>query len=128
MWTESAAGHLMTLTVRLERQGGQRDVGSVRMIGSPRLLRSAARIQPGEGCQVAIMIVYSAAAVGGVWTIGFNGISQTLFLSRLPASDVPFTFILPAIAILVLLTSYAWLASHFSLTSLTAGSSVFLLL
>lgn len=74
------------------------------------------------------MILYSAATVGGVWTIGFNGISQALFLSRLPASDVPFTFILPAAAILVILASYARLASHFSLSALTAGSSIVLLL
>jgi hypothetical protein len=37
------------------------------------------------------MLVYPATAAGGVLTVGYNGVAETLFLSRLPASDVPFT-------------------------------------
>jgi HEAT repeat protein len=84
-------------------------------------------IQPGEGRHVAIMTVYSVAAVGGVLTIGFNGVAQTLFLSRLPAADVPFTFILPATAIVLTLLLYNRLTARIWLPHLAAGSSALLL-
>ena len=74
------------------------------------------------------MIVYSAAAVGGVLTVGYNGVAVALFVSRLPASAMPFAFILPAISIVLTFALYNRLASRFSLPQLAAGSSVMLLL
>ncbi len=90
--------------------------------------RSLFQVQTGEAGLVALMILYSAAAAGGVWTIGFNGVGQALFLSRLPASDVPFTFILPAIAIVVVLAGYSRLASQVALAPLAAATSALLLI
>ena len=86
------------------------------------------RVQPGEGPRVALMIVYSAAAVGGVLTVGYNGLAVALFVSRLPASAVPFAFILPAISIVLTLLLYNRLSSRLWLPHLAAGSSVVLLL
>jgi HEAT repeat protein len=93
-----------------------------------RPVRSLFQVQADEAALVAVMILYSAAAVGGVLTIGFNGVAQALFLSRLPASDVPYTFILPAVAITLTLAAYSRLAVRFSLGRLAVGSSVLLLL
>jgi len=90
--------------------------------------RSLFRVEPGERASVAIMMAYSAAAVGGVLTIGYGGVSQALFFSRLPASDVPFTLILPAASIVLTLLLYNRLGSRFRLPPLAVGSSALLML
>src|SRR5947209_3408243 len=93
-----------------------------------RPVRSLFQVQTGEAGLVGLMVLYSAAAAGGVWTIGFNGVGEALFLSRLPASAVPFTFILPAAAIVVVLAGYSRLAARLSLPRLAAATSALLLL
>src|SRR5512135_1063853 len=70
-----------------------------------RWLRSTLTFQPGEGRRVAIMILYSAAAIGGVLTLGLAA-SEALFVAQLPSTDIPFTFILPATAIIPALYLY----------------------
>lgn len=90
--------------------------------------RSMVRAQPGEAGQLALMLGYSAAAFGGVLTVGFNGVAQALFLSRLPASDVPFVLILPAGAIVLTVLLYNRVAARIWLPHLAAGSSGLLLL
>lgn len=92
-----------------------------------RRVRSLLRIQPGEGVRVALMLVYSAAAVGGVLTVGYGGVAEALFLSRLPASDVPFTLVLPSIALVLTLLFYNRVASWLWLPYLAVGSCVLLL-
>lgn len=82
------------------------------------------KVQPGEGVYVALMILYSAAAVGGILTVGYNGVGEALFLSRLPASDVPFTLILPAIAIVLALWLYNLLAARIWFPHLAVASSI----
>ena len=91
-----------------------------------RWLQTALQVQPGEGRRVSVMILYSAAAVGGVLTVGLT-VSNTLFLSGLPASAAPYLFILPAISIAPSLLLYNRLAARFSLTQLIIGSNAFLL-
>lgn len=86
-----------------------------------------ARIQPGEGPRTAIMLVYSAAAVGGVLTVG-KTVGQTLFLSQLPASAVPFTFILPSLSIVLTLLLYNWLTTRMWFPHVAAALSATLLL
>ncbi len=95
----------------------------------PRLsnwLQSVFNIQPGEGARVGLMILYSAAAIGGVLTLGTT-VSDTLFLSELPASAIPYLLILPAIAIIPVILLYNRIAARFTLTQVILGSNALLL-
>ena len=92
---------------------------------TPRLsnwLQSVFNIQPGEGARVGLMILYSAAAIGGVLTLGTT-VSDTLFLSELPASAIPYLLILPAIAIIPVVLLYNRVAARFTLTQVILGSN-----
>ncbi len=91
-----------------------------------RQLQSLLKIQPGEGRRVALMMIYSAAAMGGVLTVGLT-VSDTLFLSQLPASAVPFMFILPAVSIIPALLVYSRIAGRFRLDQAIVGSNALLL-
>src|SRR5262245_32878228 len=64
------------------------------------------RIRPGERRRVALMMVYSVAAMGGVHTVG-KSVASALFLSRLPASAIPYLFILPGVVTAAVLVLYS---------------------
>lgn len=81
------------------------------------------RVHPGEGTLVAVMVVYSMAAFGGVLTVGYSNLAWSIFLSRLPASATPYAFILPAGAIVLTYAVYNTLASRFRLSGLAVGSA-----
>jgi len=91
-----------------------------------RRVQAALQIQPGEGARVAVMLLYSAATIGGVLTVGTT-VADTLFLSELPPSATPYLLILPAIAIVPALLFYNRVAARFSLTPVIIGSNVCLL-
>ena len=83
-------------------------------------------IQLGEGRLVAVMMLYSAVAMGGVLTIA-PSVSRSLFVSTLPPSALPFLFILPAVCIAPTMLLYNFLASRWPLRRMTVGSIVTLL-
>jgi len=89
-------------------------------------LRSLLKIHPGEGVRVGVMILYSAAAVGGVLTVG-QAASVALFMSRLPPSATPFAFILPAFSVIPTLLLYNRVAPRFQLHQMIIGSNALLL-
>jgi hypothetical protein len=89
-------------------------------------LQSFADIRPGEGARVALLFVYSMAAVGGVLTIGLAA-SDVLFMSEMPPSALPYMFILPAAAIIPVLLLYNQVAARLPLTKAIIGSSMLLL-
>lgn len=95
-------------------------------IESGALLRSLVRIEPGEGRSVALLMLYAAAAIGGVGALGL-ALGEALFLSRLPASDTPYLFILPAIGIVLALLAYRWAAARLRSDVLAAGLAAVLL-
>ena len=51
-------------------------------------LQPSIDIRPGEGMRVALLFLYSVAAVGGVVTIG-PAASDVLFMSQMPAAALP---------------------------------------
>jgi ATP:ADP antiporter, AAA family len=83
-------------------------------------------VRAGEGRRVALMVVYSAATMGGVLTVGLAA-STSLFMAELPATAVPFAFILPAFSILPAMLLYNRLGSRVSTFRLISGSNVLLL-
>lgn len=72
------------------------------------------------------MLLYSAAATGGVLTMGL-AVTNGLFLSALPSNAVPFVFILPGLTITPAILAYNRVAHRFSLGRLILGSNAFLL-
>ncbi|MBI3243060.1 MAG: MFS transporter [Chloroflexi bacterium] len=101
------------------------------MINTPALrpgsrLQSFLSVQPGEGARVLVMILYSAAAIGGVLTVGTT-VSDTLFISALPASAFAYMLILPAISIIPALLLYNRIAARFRLERVIVVSNVLLL-
>ncbi|CAA9288241.1 MAG: hypothetical protein AVDCRST_MAG26-3899 [uncultured Chloroflexia bacterium] len=93
----------------------------------PAVLRSLLEVQPGEERRVATMVLYSAAASGGVLAVGMS-VADSLFLSRLPPSATPFLFIFPALAIVLNMLLYNRIASRFRLDQLAVGASLLLAL
>ena len=89
-------------------------------------LQSVFSIQSGEGLRVAVMILYSAATVGGVLTIGTT-VGDTLFISGQPASAFPYLLILPAVFIIPILLIYNRIAARLRLDQIIIGSNVLLL-
>src|SRR5262245_52971521 len=79
------------------------------------------RIRPGERGRVAVMMVYSVAAMGGVHTVG-KSVASALFLSRLPASAIPYLFVLPGVVTAATLVVYSRLARTRSLNRIVVGS------
>lgn len=89
-------------------------------------LHSALSLQPAEGARVLLMIVYSAATVGGVLTIGIT-ISDTLFIAGQPPEAFPYLLILPAAFIIPSLLLYNRIAARFNLLYVIIGSDLLLL-
>jgi hypothetical protein len=56
-------------------------------------LSAALGIRPDERRRVALLAIFLAAAVGGVMTIGYQGVAMALFVGRLPTSAMPLTLI-----------------------------------
>jgi ATP:ADP antiporter, AAA family len=83
-------------------------------------------LQPGEGARLGLMMLYAAAAFGGVLTTGFV-VSSALFLSRLPASAIPYLFILPAMVIIPSLLVYHRVAARYRFDQVAVGSTILLL-
>ncbi len=83
-------------------------------------------IQPGEGRRVAWMMLYSAAATGGVSTVGI-ATASALFLSELSASATPFIFIGCGAAGVVTFLLYSIAASRVPGDQLVLGTQVLLL-
>ena len=90
-------------------------MGRTEHVTTARLQRVASvllRLEPGEGLRVGLMLLYSVAVVGGVVITG-QLVSRSLFLSRLPATDIPYKFILPPLALMVATGIYARLSPRF---------------
>jgi hypothetical protein len=83
-------------------------------------------IPPEERARVGLMIAYSAA-VASVLTVGLT-VAEALFLSRLPAADTPYVFILPGIATVLTLLAYNWLTARFWFAHVAVASSLALLI
>ena len=90
-------------------------------------IRSRLKLQPGEGVRLSLMMLYAAAAFGGVDTVG-SIVSNALFLSRLPSSAVPYVFILPAIGIILALLLYSRFSARFRLNRTVIGSTLLMAL
>ena len=90
-------------------------------------LQSLVDIRPGEGARVALLFVYSLAAVGGVLTIGLAA-SDVLFMSEMPPSALPYLFILPAVGIIPVLVVYNQVAARVPLARAIIGSNGLLLI
>jgi ATP:ADP antiporter, AAA family len=89
-------------------------------------LLSFVDIRPGEGARVALLFLYSMAAVGGVLTIGLAA-SDVLFMSEMPPTALPYMFILPAAAIIPVLLLYNQVAARMPLARAIIGSNLLLL-
>jgi len=83
----------------------------------------AFQVRPGEGRRVAILAVYSAAAVGGILTVGNEGVAVALFVGRLPTAAMPLTLILPGAAIVIALLIYNRLVAHIRLVNVVIASA-----
>lgn len=78
---------------------------------SPPAIARLLRIRPGEGSRVALMLVYSVAAVGGVVITGQLA-SRVLFLGHLTDADLPYKFILPPLTLMVVAALYGRIAGR----------------
>ncbi len=92
-----------------------------------KVLRGLFNIYPGEGAAVAWMVLYAIAALGFLYTVGITA-GSALFLSGLPPSAVPFTFILPAIVVAPTIVVYNRLATRIPPTRLVLGSNLLMLI
>ncbi|MBT7860128.1 MAG: cyclic nucleotide-binding domain-containing protein [Gemmatimonadetes bacterium] len=70
-------------------------------------------LHPGEGARAGWMVLYLLAAVGGVIITG-SLVSRALFLSALPAEDIPYKYLLPPLALILVSAAYARLSSRWS--------------
>lgn len=86
------------------------------------LLYSWLHCHPGEGRRVGVMMLYSAAATGGVLTVG-QAVSSALFLSRLPPSATAYLYILPAVFIVPAMLLYNQIAARRPLSQVFIGSN-----
>ncbi len=91
-----------------------------------RALQSVFHIYPGEGAAAAWLTLYSVAALGFLYTVGLTA-SSALFLSGLPPSAVPFTFILPAVVVAPTIVAYNRLAARVPHTRLVVGSTLLMI-
>lgn len=89
-------------------------------------LRLLFRLEPGEGVRAGLMLVYSIAVIGGVVITG-QLVSRALFLGSLDASDIPYTFILPPVALMLATGLYARIAPHFRRDHLIVGTCAVML-
>ncbi|MDQ4077816.1 MAG: HEAT repeat domain-containing protein [Chloroflexota bacterium] len=89
--------------------------------------RSALNVQVGEEARVGVMILYSAAAIGGVLTVGMT-VASALFLSGLAPSFTPYLFILSGFTTLPILLLYNRVAVRFPLDQIAIGTPLLLLL
>ncbi|HZS94329.1 MAG TPA: hypothetical protein VFA78_06010 [Chloroflexota bacterium] len=84
--------------------------------------RIASEYGSSDTARVWIMVVYATLVYGGLLTVGYNGVAKTLFVSRLPASDMPWAFILPAAGITPGLLIYNRLAARYRPVRLIVAS------
>lgn len=87
-----------------------------------RILQSL-KIQPGEGERVALMFLYSLAAVGGGVVLG-RAVSRSLFLSMLPESSVPYKFILPPFFVIASILVYHRLVPRYPMYRLITATNL----
>ena len=93
---------------------------------TPKRILILLNIRPGEGRRVAWMIVYSAAATGGMLTLSV-ATASTLFLSGLPVSATPFIFIASGISSVLVFLLYSLATGRVSGERLVVGTQVLLL-
>jgi HEAT repeat protein len=86
-------------------------------------LQSVLKVKPGEGVKVAVMFLYSLTAVGGAYVIG-RSVSRALFISKLPARDLPYRFIGMALGVALGAMLYARFAVHVRRDKLIIGTHV----
>lgn len=91
------------------------------------MLQSAFNMQPGEGRRVGLLLIFNAATLVGVTTIGYSGAASTLFLSQLPASATPYLLIFPAIGVALSLFLYNRVGARIEPRRLVFGSTLLLL-
>ncbi len=98
------------------------------MAPAPRLARLSAAlgIRPDERRRVVLLAIFSVAAVGGVLTIGYQGVAMALFVGRLPTSAIPLTLILPGVSILIATLIYNRALAHFPLAQVVQASTFLL--
>ena len=85
------------------------------------------KIHPGEGARVALMFLYSLAAVGGGVVLG-RAVSRSLFLSVLPETATPYKFILPPFFVIVAVIYYNRLVPRYSMYRLIAVTNLLMVL
>lgn len=81
------------------------------------------KIHPGEGARVALMFLYSLAAVGGGVVLG-RAVSRSLFLSVLPETATPYKFILPPFFVIVAVIYYNRLVPRYAMYRLIAVTNL----
>jgi ATP:ADP antiporter, AAA family len=89
-------------------------------------LSAALGVRPDERRRVLLLAIYSVAAVGGVLTIGYQGVAMALFVGRLPSSAIPLTLILPGVSILIATLIYNRALAHFPLAQVVQASTLLL--
>lgn len=77
-------------------------------------------LQSDEGPRAGWMVLYSLAAVGGVIITG-SLVSRALFLSALPAEDIPYKYLLPPLMLILVSSVYAKLSARWSRPQLIYG-------
>src|SRR5512143_2126190 len=91
-----------------------------------RRVGAALGLQAGEGRRVVWMGCYSAAAIGGVLTVGLAA-AGSLYLSQLPPSDTPWMFISSAISGVATFAAYSVAAARVPRGRLVLVSNALLL-
>jgi AAA family ATP:ADP antiporter len=89
-------------------------------------LSAALGIRPDERRRVVLLATFSVAAVGGVLTVGYQGVAMALFVARLPSSALPLTLILPGVSILIATLIYSRALAHFPLAPVVQASTFLL--
>jgi len=84
------------------------------------------KIHPGEGARVALMFLYSLAAVGGGVVLG-RAVSRSLFLSVLPETATPYKFILPPFFVIVAVIYYNRLVPRYPMYRLIAVTNLLMI-
>jgi len=85
------------------------------------------KIHPGEGARVALMFLYSLAAVGGGVVLG-RAVSRSLFLSVLPETATPYKFILPPFFVIAAVIYYNRLVPRYPMYRLIAATNLLMVL
>ncbi|MGH7455512.1 MAG: MFS transporter, partial [bacterium] len=90
------------------------------------LLLSTFNVRPGEGRSVVLMLVHSFFM--GISTVFFETAASALFLSKFPATFLPYSYMGAAIIITLTGVVYTWVKERTSFSKLMIGTIIFLLI